>query len=66
MDNQFVAVKQAMVELLDQMRLVKPTDRSETARRVAVAITEQEKVLSYWASFVVSDEFNTKPVEVSK
>lgn len=42
-----------MVTLWEKMKAAKPTDRSETARRYAVAITEYEKVLGYFNTFVV-------------
>ena len=43
-------------ELLDLMRAAKPDERSERARRIAIAITELEKVLAYWLAFVAGDE----------
>ncbi len=42
-----------MKELLHQLRAAKPTDRNELARRYAVTITEQEKVLAYFNTFVI-------------
>ena len=45
-----------MVELLKQMRSVKPDERSEDARRMAVAITDMEKVAAYWAQYVAGGQ----------
>lgn len=42
-----------MIELLQKLRASKPEDRSEKARRVAVTITELEKVIAYYRGFVV-------------
>ena len=44
-----------MVELLQKLRASKPEDRSEKARRIAVTITEFEKVLAYYRAFVVEN-----------
>ena len=41
--------------LLEQMRRAKPTDRSEKARRYAVAITEMEKVVAYFKTYVIDE-----------
>ena len=43
-------------EVLAAMRKAKPDERSEKARRYAVAITEQEKVLAYFQVYVITDE----------
>lgn len=43
-----------MKELLHQLKMAKPTDRNELARRYAVTITEQEKVLAYFNTFVIN------------
>ncbi len=43
-------------QLLDLMRSMKPEERSERSRRIAIAITELEKVLAYWLVFVAGDE----------
>jgi len=37
---------------LAQLQAAKPNDRSEIDRRYAVAITEQEKVIAYYDTFV--------------
>lgn len=44
---------QKLEEALDALRQAKPEDRSEEARRYAVTITELEKVLAYFNTFVV-------------
>jgi hypothetical protein len=38
---------------LDSLRKGKPEDRSEKARRYAVTITEMEKVLAYFKTYVI-------------
>ena len=43
-----------MKSLLEEMRKVKPEERSEIARRYAVTITEFEKVMAYFQVFVVN------------
>lgn len=40
-------------EALESLRKTKPGDRSEVDRRIAVTITELEKVLAYYLAFVV-------------
>lgn len=40
-------------EAMEALRQAKPEDRSEEARRYAVTITELEKVLAYFHTFVV-------------
>lgn len=40
-------------ETLAAMRIAKPNERSEKARRYAVAITEMEKVVAYFQTWVV-------------
>lgn len=42
-----------MVELWEKLKAAKPTERNETARRYAVAITEYEKAMAYFNTFVV-------------
>lgn len=44
-----------MIELLQKLRASKPDDRSEKARRIAVTITEYEKMLAYYHAFVVEN-----------
>jgi hypothetical protein len=39
-------------EALRRLRDSKPEERSEKARRVAVTITEMEKVIAYYKTFV--------------
>lgn len=43
---------------LQKLRAAKPDDRSELARRYAVAITEMEKTLAYFHTFVVTAIIN--------
>jgi hypothetical protein len=45
----------AMTELLAKMRQSKPEDRNEKARRYAVTITEFEKVMGYFNTFILED-----------
>lgn len=42
-----------MVALWERMKAAKPTERSELARRYAVAITEYEKVMAYYSTFII-------------
>lgn len=44
-----------MTELSRQLRDAKPQDRSEKARRYTVAITEFEKVMGYFNTFILED-----------
>lgn len=37
---------------LAQLQAAKPNDRSEVDRRYAVTITEQEKVIAYYDTFI--------------
>lgn len=43
----------ALYEALEQLRAAKPGNRSERDRRYAVSITELEKVIGYFNTFVV-------------
>ena len=40
-------------ETLAAMRVAKPEERSEKARRYAVAITEMEKVVAYFQTWIL-------------
>ena len=44
-----------MQEILKLLRAAKPEDRSEESRRYAVTITEFEKVVAYFKTFVVEN-----------
>lgn len=44
-------------EALAELRKEKPEERSEQARRYAVAITELEKVIAYFVTFVVEQRY---------
>ena len=46
-------VLQDMKALLEKMRQIKPNDRSELDRRIAISITDLEKEIAYWSHFVV-------------
>jgi hypothetical protein len=46
----------ALVNALVLLRQAKPTDRSDKARYFAVTITDVEKVLAYFKTFVVDAE----------
>lgn len=43
----------AMVDLWRMLKEAKPEERSETARRYAVTLTELEKVMGYYNAFVM-------------
>jgi hypothetical protein len=49
--NQYVL--QYLSDTLARMRQAKPEERSELARRYAISITELEKVLAYFKTYVV-------------
>lgn len=53
MDNDPVLSKLYLA--LDALHNAKPKERSEEARRYAVAITEMEKVLAYYIAFISID-----------
>lgn len=46
------AVLDHLEDALRRLRDSRPDERSEKARRVAVAITEMEKVVAYYKTFV--------------
>jgi hypothetical protein len=48
-------IQDKLVAAIDALKDGKPEDRSETARRFAVTITEMEKVLAYFNYFVVEE-----------
>jgi hypothetical protein len=54
MDNNpaLTALKEALAELREQ----KPKEQGEEARRYAVTITELEKVIAYFYTFVVIEK----------
>ncbi len=43
-------------EALDALKANKPNDRSELDRRYAVAITDQERVIAWFAAFIVAGD----------
>jgi len=45
---------------LYRLRDVKPEGRGELSRRYAVTITEMEKVVAYYKTFIVDDEGGTR------
>jgi len=45
----------AMIDLLRKLRDAKPEERNELARRYAVTITEIEKTLAYFWTYVMND-----------
>lgn len=47
-----VAIWEFMFAIYQNLKAAKPDDRSERARRYAVTITEYEKVLSYFNTFI--------------
>lgn len=48
-----VSVLENLQESLELLRSAKPDERSEKARRYAVAITEMEKVVAYVQTWIV-------------
>ena len=54
-ESQEVTLYREMQALLDRMREARPSERSETARRWAVAITEFEKATAYFYAYVVEE-----------
>lgn len=53
MDDEINPIQQLMGDVLDALRDEKGTDRSEKARRLAITITEMEKVYAYYVQFVL-------------
>ena len=53
------AILNKMNLLLEELRQAKPDDRSEIARRCAVTVTEFEKTIAYFKTYVV-DPTTTK------
>jgi len=47
------AAMDKLQKMLEFLRFTKPEDRSEKARRYAVTITEMEKVVAYFQTWVV-------------
>lgn len=44
-----------MIALWKHLQEAKPDDRSELARRYAICITEIQKVISYFDTFIVNE-----------
>jgi hypothetical protein len=63
MVNPEVICRVKLQEALDALRENKPEERSEEARRYAVTITEMEKVLAYFAVFVVNAKYPGQEVK---
>jgi hypothetical protein len=42
-----------MIGLWEKLKAAKPTERTEEARRYAVTITEFEKVMGYFNTFII-------------
>ena len=57
MESSEVFCSGKLQEALQALRDNKPEERSEEARRYAVTITELEKVLAYFAVFVVNAKY---------
>ena len=49
-------VFQKMKDTLEALRALKPEDRSEKARRIQITITEYEKMIAYYKTFVLGGE----------
>lgn len=45
-------VIEKLQDALNALRKAKPDDRSEVARRYAVTITEMEKVIAYYSTYI--------------
>ena len=56
MNNEAEQVLQQMRDTLEALRALKPNDRSEKDRRIAVTITELEKVIAYYNCYVIGGE----------
>ncbi len=50
-------VERVLGQALDTLRANQPTERGELARRYAVTITEVEKALAYFETFVIHGAF---------
>jgi hypothetical protein len=53
MVNEAEEVLHKMQEALEALRKIKPEDRSEQARRIQVTITEYEKMIAYYMTYVL-------------
>ena len=53
MDNEINPIQRLMGDVLEALRVEKGAERSEKARRLAVTITEMEKVYAYYVQFVM-------------
>lgn len=49
----FEAAMQKLTEALEALKASKPNDRSEKDRYIAIAITDQEKVIAFYNQYVV-------------
>ena len=52
------AVYRAAIELLESLKQGKPDERSEKARRYAVAITEAEKLFAWVSTWIIDSTTN--------
>jgi hypothetical protein len=53
MDNKTQLANEKLLDALQALRDAKPNDRSELDRRLAIAITELEKVVAFYNYYVV-------------
>lgn len=53
MNDEINPIQKLMSDVLEALRLEKGAERSEKARRLAVTITEMEKVYAYYVQFVL-------------
>lgn len=53
MDDEINPIQKLMGDVLEALRAEKGTERSEKSRRLAVTITEMEKVYAYYVQFVL-------------
>lgn len=55
MEDKIKYIHGKLIDALEALMTGKPDERNETARRFAVTITEMEKVLAYYITFIVND-----------
>ncbi len=52
-DSELVKIYQVLASALITLRDAKPNDRSEMDRRWAITVTEMEKVVAYYNSWIL-------------
>jgi hypothetical protein len=61
MENGIDTCVRELNEALVALRAAKPDERSETAQRFAVTITDLEKVIGYFETWIVREQDREKP-----